>query len=61
VSGKKARKLEKAQNHARRRALENAMEKEGEVEMTDAPTTTKSKSSKATEVDGEKMGVDGVS
>ncbi len=34
VSGKKARKLEKAQNHARRRAIEKAMEKEGEVEMT---------------------------
>ncbi len=34
VSGKKARKLEKAQNHARRRAIEKAMEQEGEVEMT---------------------------
>jgi len=34
LSGKKARKMEKAQNHARRRALEFAMEKAGEVEMT---------------------------
>jgi hypothetical protein len=34
VSGKKARKLEKAQNKARRRAIEKAMEEEGEVEMT---------------------------
>jgi hypothetical protein len=34
ISGKKARKLEKAKNHARRRAIEKAMEQEGEVEMT---------------------------
>jgi hypothetical protein len=34
VSGKKARKLEKAQNNARRRAIERAMEQEGEVQMT---------------------------
>lgn len=34
LSGKKARKLEKAKNHARRRAIEQAMEQEGEVEMT---------------------------
>jgi hypothetical protein len=34
VSGKKARKLEKAANHARRRAIEKAMEQEGEVQMT---------------------------
>jgi hypothetical protein len=34
VSGKKARKLEKAKNHARRRALEKAMQEEGEVQMT---------------------------
>jgi hypothetical protein len=34
VSSKKARKLEKAKNHARRRALEKAMEQEGEVQMT---------------------------
>jgi hypothetical protein len=34
VSGKKARKLEKAANHARQRAIEKAMEEEGEVEMT---------------------------
>lgn len=33
VSGKKARKLQKAQNCARQRALEKAM-KEGEVNMT---------------------------
>jgi hypothetical protein len=34
LSGKKARKLEKAKNHARQRALEAMMEKEGEVQMT---------------------------
>jgi hypothetical protein len=34
VSGKKARKLEKALNNARRRAIVKAMEQEGEVEMT---------------------------
>jgi hypothetical protein len=34
VSGKKARKLEKAANHARQRAIEKAMKEEGEVEMT---------------------------
>jgi hypothetical protein len=34
LSGKKARKLEKAQNNARRRAIERAMEQEGEVQMT---------------------------
>jgi len=34
VSGKKARKLEKAANHAKRRAIERAMEEEGEVTMT---------------------------
>lgn len=34
VSGKKARKLEKAKNHARRRAIKKVMEQEGEVEMT---------------------------
>jgi hypothetical protein len=34
LSGKKARKVEKAINHARRRALEAAMVKEGEVFMT---------------------------
>ncbi|EPE30053.1 hypothetical protein GLAREA_13101 [Glarea lozoyensis ATCC 20868] len=58
VSGKKARKLEKAQNNARRRAIERAMEQEGEVEMTDAPKTTTSKKVKP---DGEKMDVDEVS
>lgn len=34
VSGKKARKLEKAKNHARQRAIEKAMDQEGEVTMT---------------------------
>ncbi|KAG9236767.1 hypothetical protein BJ875DRAFT_207157 [Amylocarpus encephaloides] len=34
VSKKKARKLEKAQNNARKRAIERAMEQEGEVQMT---------------------------
>jgi hypothetical protein len=34
VSGKKARKLERAANHARQRAVEKAMAAEGEVEMT---------------------------
>jgi hypothetical protein len=34
TSGKKARKLARAQNHARRRVLEEAMAKEGEVVMT---------------------------
>jgi len=33
-SGKKARKLEKARNHARQRAVEKAMAQEGEVQMT---------------------------
>jgi hypothetical protein len=33
-SGKKARKIEKAKNHARKRALEAMMEQEGEVQMT---------------------------
>ncbi|CAG8977955.1 hypothetical protein HYALB_00001835 [Hymenoscyphus albidus] len=56
VSGKKARKLEKAQNNARRRALEKALQ-EGEVQMTDAPTTTKSKQTVAK---ADKMEVDDV-
>ena len=34
VSGKKARKLQKAANHARQRQIERAMEEEGEVQMT---------------------------
>ena len=34
VSGKKARKLEKAANHARQREIEKAMKEEGEVEIT---------------------------
>jgi hypothetical protein len=33
-SGKKARKLEKARNHARQRVIEKAMQQEGEVQMT---------------------------
>ncbi|KAI1004145.1 hypothetical protein K3495_g4065 [Podosphaera aphanis] len=43
ISGKKARKLERLKNHARRRAIEKAMEQEGEIQMTDAPRTTKKK------------------
>ncbi|KAL3419534.1 hypothetical protein PVAG01_09756 [Phlyctema vagabunda] len=58
VSGKKARKLEKAQNHARRRALEKAMEESGEVEMTDAPKTTQSKKTTKKSDGDEKMEVD---
>ncbi|RDW88398.1 hypothetical protein BP6252_00430 [Coleophoma cylindrospora] len=57
VSGKKARKLERAQNHARQRALEKAMAESGEVEMTDAPKTTK-KSDKLSVAEEEKMEVD---
>ena len=34
ISGKKARKLQSAANHARQRAIEKAMEQEGEVVMT---------------------------
>ena len=34
VSGKKARKLQKAQNHARQRALEQALQEQEEVDMT---------------------------
>ena len=34
VSGKKARKLQKAVNHARQRQIERAMQEEGEVQMT---------------------------
>lgn len=34
LSAKKARKVEKAKNKARKRALEQAMKAEGEVEMT---------------------------
>jgi hypothetical protein len=33
-SSKKARKLEKAKNHARQRAVEKAMQQQGEVQMT---------------------------
>ncbi|KAE9378609.1 hypothetical protein N431DRAFT_326696 [Stipitochalara longipes BDJ] len=57
-SGKKARKLEKARNHARQRAVEKAMAQEGEVQMTDAPKTTKSKTTKKAE---DQMDVDGIS
>jgi len=34
LSGKKARKVEKARNHARQRALEEAMARDGEIVMT---------------------------
>jgi hypothetical protein len=34
LSGKKARKIDKAKNHARKRALGAMMEQEGEVQMT---------------------------
>lgn len=34
LSAKKARKVEKAQNHARQRAIERAMAEEGEIAMT---------------------------
>ncbi|TAQ90830.1 hypothetical protein B7494_g872 [Chlorociboria aeruginascens] len=34
VSGKKARKIEKAKNHARQRAVERAMQNERQVQMT---------------------------
>lgn len=33
VSGKKARKLERAANHARQRAIEKALQEEGDVVM----------------------------
>lgn len=72
MSGKKARKLQKAANHARQRAIEKAMEQEGEVVMTgkldgrclnifmltptDAPKDSKKKS--ATAADEGKMEVD---
>ncbi|KAJ5038466.1 uncharacterized protein L3040_007324 [Drepanopeziza brunnea f. sp. 'multigermtubi'] len=59
LSGKKARKVEKAKNNARRRALEQAMKDEGEVEMTDAPKTTKAKTKSAKEA-GDKMEVDAI-
>ncbi|KAA8568557.1 hypothetical protein MFRU_012g01100 [Monilinia fructicola] len=52
VSGKKARKLQKAQNCARQRALEKAM-KEGEVNMTDAP-----EGSEETAANGENQGME---
>ncbi|RDL35424.1 Uncharacterized protein BP5553_07355 [Venustampulla echinocandica] len=57
LSGKKAKKLERAQNHARRRAIELAMENEGEVEMIDPPTT-KAKTENAA---NEKMELDDIS
>ncbi|KAH9213199.1 hypothetical protein DL95DRAFT_390775 [Leptodontidium sp. 2 PMI_412] len=59
VSGKKARKLQKLQNNARRRAIEKAMEQEGEVEMTDAPKTTKAKAKPEKSTD-DQMEVDAV-
>ncbi|KAM3065623.1 hypothetical protein ACMFMG_011331 [Clarireedia jacksonii] len=55
VSGKKARKLERAQRHARQRAVQKAMAAEGEVQMTDAPKSTESKSKKE---NGEGMEID---
>ncbi|CAL3964500.1 hypothetical protein PZA11_002483 [Diplocarpon coronariae] len=61
LSGKKARKVEKAKKHARRRALEKAMEEQGEVTMTDAPKTTKAKTkAKTDDVEGDTMEVDAV-
>ncbi|KAF5873739.1 uncharacterized protein Bfra_005203 [Botrytis fragariae] len=50
LSGKKARKVQKAQNCARQRALEQAM-KEGEVKMTDAPETTSNAANEGMDVD----------
>ncbi|KAI9746631.1 MAG: hypothetical protein M1818_000345 [Claussenomyces sp. TS43310] len=58
LSGKKARKVQRALNHARQRALEEAMVKEGEVVMTDAPKTTKAKENKTRTEDD--MELDGV-
>jgi len=61
ISSKKARKLEKAENHARQRALEKAMAEQGEVVMTDAPKTAKSKrGDEKKSVEGEQMEVDGI-
>ncbi|CZT50603.1 uncharacterized protein RSE6_11619 [Rhynchosporium secalis] len=60
ISGKKARKLQKLQNNARRRAHEKAMEEDGEVEMTDAPKATKAKA-KEEKKTGEEMEVDATS
>ncbi|KAI9779129.1 MAG: hypothetical protein M1839_007664 [Geoglossum umbratile] len=45
VSSKKAKKLEKKQNFARKRAIEILMEETGEVKMTDAPRVTPKKDS----------------
>ncbi|KAG0646934.1 hypothetical protein D0Z07_6367 [Hyphodiscus hymeniophilus] len=56
ISGKKARKLEKAANHARQRAIEKGLEAEGEVEMTAPKTTAK----KTENVHGEKMEIDDI-
>ncbi|RFU24460.1 hypothetical protein B7463_g11876, partial [Scytalidium lignicola] len=63
LSGKKARKVEKARNHARQRALEKEMLERGEVQMTDAlktttttPTGSKQKKQQQVEMEGKTEG-----
>ncbi|ELR02266.1 hypothetical protein VC83_00636 [Pseudogymnoascus destructans] len=58
LSGKKARKVEKARNHARQRALEKELAERGEVSMTDAPVTTKSKNKASEGAGADGMDVD---
>ncbi|KFY33641.1 hypothetical protein V494_07447 [Pseudogymnoascus sp. VKM F-4513 (FW-928)] len=58
LSGKKARKVEKARNHARQRALEKELAERGEVSMTDAPVTTKSKKKESSGAGADGMDVD---
>jgi hypothetical protein len=74
-SSKKARKLEKAKNHARQRAVEKAMQQQGEVQMTGilpfewkrahadqrAADAPKTTQAKATKEEEDKMEVDGMS
>jgi hypothetical protein len=74
-SGKKARKLEKARNHARQRAVEKAMLQEREIQMTGilpferkrayadqrAADTPKTTKAKPTKKEEDKMEVDGIS
>ena len=73
VSGKKARKLERAANHARQRAIEKALEAEGEVEMTsrflrvarvlgwaDSEVDARTTTKTKEKVQGEKMEIDDV-
>jgi len=60
ISSKKARKLEKAANHARQRAVERAMEQEGEAVMTDAPIVMKKRDGKSEKSEGEWMDVDDI-